>query len=107
VLHALARAGADRGPLEGLPIRWHAGDLVDGAGVDRALAAAREQAGSAGLDVIHSGALISYATRDRELQERINITGTQHMLRAPARAARGPALRKGGTTRRPESLWLR
>ncbi len=85
VLHALARAGADRGPLEGLPIRWHAGDLVDGAGVDRALAAAREQAGSAGLDVIHSGALISYATRDRELQERINITGTQHMLRAAAR----------------------
>jgi len=87
VIHALARAGADRGPLAGLPIRWHEGDLTDERSVERALQASRAECGRGmPLDVIHSGALISYATRDRQLQEAINIEGTRCMLSAAARA---------------------
>lgn len=85
VLHALARSSADRGPLQGLAIQWHDGDLTEAASIQRAMSAAAGTAGPAGLDVIHSGALISYATRDRALQEAINVEGTRHMLAAAAR----------------------
>jgi len=60
----------------------HAGDLADAASVDRAIAAASARARSLGgrLRVIHSGAVISYRTRDGELQRRDNVEGTRHLL---------------------------
>lgn len=82
VLHAFARPSAERGPLAKLPIHWHAGDLTDRNSIFQALRAARRAAGSAGLSVIHSGALISYATADRAAQQAINVEGTRAVLEA-------------------------
>lgn len=65
----------------------HTGDLTEPASVARALAAAAEAARSLGgaLYVVHSGALISYRTRERELAQRVNVDATRTLL-AAARA---------------------
>ena len=83
-VHALARAGSDRGPLEDLPLTWHAGDLEDAPSIERAVAAA-----GAGAAVVHSAAVISYRTADRALQERVNVGGTRAVLDACRRAGAG------------------
>jgi len=82
--HVLARASSDRAPLAALDLFWHEGDLVDAASVERAVAAAATRARRAGtrLRVIHSGAVISYRTKDAELQRRVNVGGTRNVLDA-------------------------
>lgn len=76
----LARASADRSLLRGVPVRWREGDLLD----EGALAAALEKLVARGRPawVVHSAAVISYATRDRELQRRANVEGTRIVLEA-------------------------
>ena len=86
-LHATARAGSPRAALAGLEVCWHDADLGDRASIGRALRQARRAAGDAPLDVVHCGAVISYRTRDRDLQRRINVEGTEHVL--DAAVARG------------------
>lgn len=81
-LHATARAGTDREVLGELDVRWHDADLRDRASIGRALREARCAAGSAPLDVVHCGAVISYRSRDRDLQRRVNVEGTAHVLDA-------------------------
>lgn len=76
-VHVLARASSDRSSLAGVPVRWHDGDLTDAASVARAVEAVAPDG-----DVVHSGALISYRTRDAALQEAVNVGGTQHVLDA-------------------------
>lgn len=87
--HVLARASSDRAPLADLELGWHEGDLVDAASVERAVgsAAAAARAAGGGLCVIHSGAVISYRSGDRALQERVNVEGTRHVLDAARRHA--------------------
>jgi dihydroflavonol-4-reductase len=85
-VHVLVRPTSDRGRLEGIDVTWHEGDLASRADVLRAMEAA---AGGSELDVIHSGALISYRTRDGERSRRINVEGTRHVLDACRRIAAG------------------
>ncbi len=70
-VHALARGAP--GPA---PVVWHAGDLCAAPAVDAALAAARPRW------VVHSGALISYASRDTQRAREVNVEGTRHVLDA-------------------------
>ncbi|MCB9913832.1 MAG: NAD-dependent epimerase/dehydratase family protein [Planctomycetes bacterium] len=81
-VHATARAGSPRAALADQPVTWHAADLCDRAALGAALKAARRAAGAAPLDVLHCGAVISYRTRDRALQRRVNVEGTAHVLDA-------------------------
>ncbi len=82
-VHALARPSSERAPLAGLDVVWHAGALEEPASLARALAAASARGPA---DVVHSAALISYATADVERSWRVNVEGTRALLDA-ARAA--------------------
>lgn len=88
-VHALARASSARGALAGLPIAWHTADLAEPGRIAAAIAAAAEaaRARGCGLRVVHSAALISYATRDTARQWATNVEGTRHVLEA-VRAAK-------------------
>jgi dihydroflavonol-4-reductase len=76
-VHALARAGADRSGLAGHDVVWHTGDLLERAALERGLDAAGAQAW-----VAHVAAVISYRTRDADLQRRVNVEGTRALLEA-------------------------
>ncbi len=86
-LHAVRRANSDERALAGLDVAWHVADLADGPAVERAVAAAAAEARDRGVElrVAHSGALISYRTRDREAQRLANIEGTRHVVEACVR----------------------
>ena len=84
-LHLLARRRPAEGPLAELDATWHEGDLRDRAAVGRALARAREACGDAPLDVLHCGAVISYRSRDRDLQRDVNVLGTRNVVDAARR----------------------
>lgn len=84
-VHAILREGTRTTHLDDLPIRWHPGNLLDAASLDRALAAARQDAAGELPWVVHSAAVISYRTRDRELQRRVNVEGTCSLLDAAER----------------------
>lgn len=83
-VHALVREPARATALLAGGNVLHAGDLTDAASVARATAEAARAARASGgqLYVIHSGALISYRTRERALAERINVDGTRAVLDA-------------------------
>ena len=76
-VHALARATADRSRFADLDVRWHLGDVLDPASLERALA---EVPGA--CRVIHAAAYISYRTRDRERMRATNVEGTWNVLAA-------------------------
>jgi len=83
-VHALARPGT---PVSERPgVTWHRGELTDRASLAEGLRRARDAAGEGALDVVHSAAVISYRTRDRELQRRVNVGGTAALLEAAKRA---------------------
>lgn len=92
-VHALVRDVAAARELAELGCALHAGDLVDRASVLRACDAAARAARAAGgvLLVVHSGALISYKTREHAQAVAINVEGTRHVLDA-AKAARAARL---------------
>jgi dihydroflavonol-4-reductase len=77
-VHALARPSSDRSALAGVDVRWHAGDLEDPSSLERAVAAVC--ATGEPPWIAHSAAVISYRTRDRELQRRVNVEGTRALL---------------------------
>jgi dihydroflavonol-4-reductase len=79
-VHALVRETSDRSSLAGLPVTYHTGSLEEADSLVRAARAAA-RAGTPAL-AIHSGAMISYRGTDRARQERINVGGTQDLLRA-------------------------
>jgi dihydroflavonol-4-reductase len=83
-VHALARPASDRSALDGVPVRWHAGDLAEPASIYAAFgrAAARARELRAGLRVVHCGALISYRSADAQRQQQVNVEGTRHVLAA-------------------------
>jgi dihydroflavonol-4-reductase len=89
-VHALARASSDRSALSGVDVRWHAGDLEDAASVERAVAAVC--AAGERPWIAHSAAVISYRTRDTELQRRVNVEGTRALLDACRRHPVGRVL---------------
>lgn len=84
---ALVRGEPGRAVVPGVEVEVARGDLVDppsiAAGVERAARLASERGGR--LFVIHSGALISYRTRDRALSQAINVEGTRQLLDAASR----------------------
>jgi len=90
-VHALARPGSPRGPLNALRVRWHEGDLRDSTEVRRALEAVASRARERGVraNVVHSGALISYRTRDRELARATNVEGTEILVDSAIRTGVG------------------
>ncbi|MBK7874347.1 MAG: NAD-dependent epimerase/dehydratase family protein [Planctomycetes bacterium] len=92
-VHALVRSVEAARELAQQGCVLHAGDLTDRGSVLRACAAAAVDARARGgaLLVVHSGALISYQTRERAAAVRINVEGTQHVLDA-ARASRAARL---------------
>jgi dihydroflavonol-4-reductase len=85
--HALAREGSPRGPLEALPITWHAGDLRDEAAIETAVASITDRAKIVGAParILHAAALISYRTRDRALAREVNVRGTERLLETARR----------------------
>ena len=80
-VHALARATSDRSVLDGSLVRWRHGDLVDAESIERAVRHVCDRSSSAPW-IVHAGAVISYRTRDRALQQRVNVGGTRHVLEA-------------------------
>ena len=91
-VHALCRAGANRRGLAGLPVHLHEGDLTDAASVERAVRSTCRINRFPLPAVIHSGAVISYRTRDRELQRAVNVDGTRALLDACRRHPVGRVL---------------
>ena len=83
-VHVFARPTADRGALADCDVTWHAGDVLDAGSLERALARTREAAGQDPF-VVHSAAVISYRTRDRDLQRQVNVGGTRNVLAAARR----------------------
>src|SRR5262249_28325965 len=85
--HAFAREGSPRGPLAGLAVAWHAGDLRDAGSVDRAVGtvAARAKLAGAPARIVHAAALISYRSRDGEEAREVNVRGTERLLEAAAK----------------------
>ncbi len=81
-VHALVRREADRVALGREGIATHLGDLVDGPSVLAALEAAAMAHPDRALDLVHSGAVISYRSDDTELQRRVNVEGTWNVLDA-------------------------
>ena len=79
-VHVLARESSDRTALDDAQITWHVGDLRDAASVERAVA--RVARGEAEPWIVHSGAVISYRTRDAELQRAVNVGGTRNVIEA-------------------------
>ncbi|MCC7014739.1 MAG: NAD-dependent epimerase/dehydratase family protein [Planctomycetes bacterium] len=90
-VHALARPSSDRSAVDGSRVHWRDGDLVDAPSVERAVARVCERSPVRPL-VIHAGAVISYQTRDRALQERVNVGGTRNVLEACRRHGVGRVL---------------
>jgi len=83
-VHVLARASSDRGVLAGTSVVWHDGDLTDGDSIRKAVlgVAGRAVETRRRAQVVHCGALISYKTADRALQESTNVEGTRLVLAA-------------------------
>jgi dihydroflavonol-4-reductase len=83
-VHALARAGSNRGVVHGAGVRWHDGDLTDRAALERMARDVEARARELGRtwDLIHGAALISYKTRDRDAARAANVEGTRHVLAA-------------------------
>jgi nucleoside-diphosphate-sugar epimerase len=73
-VRALARAGADTGPLVDLGVDVVTGDITDADDVLRA---------ATGCDsAIHCAALLGGASQDLELFRAVNVDGTRHLLDA-------------------------
>ncbi len=87
-VHVFARGSSNRGPLAGMPLTWHDGDLRDEDSVVRAVRAFVAAARQRGLParVVHSAALISYKSSDRELSREVNVEGTRRLLDASSAA---------------------
>lgn len=81
-VHALARAGSDTSGEALREVRWHRGDLCDGASLEAACAAV---AAEGPWDLVHCAALVSYRARDRRAQREINVEGTRRVLLAARR----------------------
>ena len=89
-VHVLARASSDRTILDDAEITWHEGDLCDAASVERAVA--RVARGEAEPWIVHSAAVISYRSRDAELQRAVNVGGTRNVVEACRRQPIGRLL---------------
>ncbi len=77
-VRALARAGSDRGNLEGLPLEIAVGDLNDPASLEPAVADCRA--------LFHVAADYRLGARDPEQLYRTNVEGTRNILTAARRA---------------------
>lgn len=79
---ALVRANASREDLAGLPVDFCTGDITDRGSLERAI--------PRGVDaVFHVAANTSIWSRDRALQDRVNIEGTANVIAAAATAGAG------------------
>jgi nucleoside-diphosphate-sugar epimerase len=79
---ALVRASASREDLEGLPLEFRTGDITDRDALMRAV--------PRGVDaVFHVAASTSIWSRERALQDRVNIDGTANVIAAAAAAGAG------------------
>lgn len=81
-LHALVRPTARSAELTGLGARLHPGDVTSARDVRAAVETLARGAAGAPCWVIHCAAVISYRTRDRQLQRTVNVEGTRHVLEA-------------------------
>ena len=78
-VRGLVRAGSDRRNLQHLPVDMVAGDLADGASLDRALADCQA--------LFHLAADYRLGAREPERLYRTNVEGTRSILAAARRAA--------------------
>jgi len=83
-VHVLARASSDRSVLADTSVVWHDGDLAAGDSIREAVrrVARRAVETRRRAQVVHCGALISYKTADRALQEATNVEATRSVLAA-------------------------
>ncbi len=75
-VRALARPGADSGPLAAMGVEIVEGDITDADSVDRATAGSEA--------AIHCAALLGGASQDPAAFEAVNAGGTRHVLDAAA-----------------------
>jgi len=79
---ALVRGNSQRGDLAGFPVDFRTGDVTDRSSLERAI--------PRGVDaVFHVAANTSIWSRDRGLQNRVNIDGTANVIAATAAAGAG------------------
>mgnify|MGYP002628473546 CR=1 FL=1 len=85
---ALTRLSSAREHLADLDIVWVEGDVTDGVALAAHVAKFKKRAADDGRGswLVHGAAVISYATLSGDLQEAVNVVGTQNAVRA-ARAA--------------------
>jgi dihydroflavonol-4-reductase len=79
-VYALARPESDRSQLDGSQVRWRDGELRRPESVEAAVADVCRRHERPW--VIHNGAVISYRTRDRALQQAVNVGGTRNLIEA-------------------------
>lgn len=53
-------------------VTWHVGDILDIPSLEAAI--------TAGIDVIHAAAIVSFVPKDRDRMERINVEGTANVV---------------------------
>jgi len=89
-VYVLARESSDRSQIDGAAVRWRDGDLRDAPSVERAVADVCRRHERPWI--VHNGAVISYRTRDRDLQRAVNVGGTRNVIDACRRHPVGRVL---------------
>lgn len=84
LVHALARPTSRRAFATGLPVVWHAGDLLEPESVSAAVGDFERAARAAGRapSAIHAAAQLGYKSGGAELAWRVNVEGTRALVAA-------------------------
>jgi dihydroflavonol-4-reductase len=63
-------------------LTWHEGDVLDIPSLETAIQAGRSDSRTSdgSVDVIHAAAIVSFAPKDRDKMERINVEGTANIV---------------------------
>jgi len=73
-VHALVRPASSRSSLDGVPVRWHEGDITDPESLSRFFASAEW--------IIHSAGQLGQAGLSEDVYQRLNVDGTRNVLAA-------------------------
>ncbi len=78
-VEALTRSLGNTGLLADVAdqINWHEGDIMDIPSLEAAIGGNR---GTAGIDVIHAAAIVSFLPKDHKQMERVNAEGTANVV---------------------------
>ena len=81
-VHALVRPASSRYALDGVPVRWHEGDITDPESLSSFLSRAEW--------VIHSAGQLGEAGLSEDVYQRLNVVGARNVLAAAKASGLGP-----------------